>query len=526
MAGIGLPGTLLMGARSLNTQRLAIEVTGHNIANVNTPNASRQRANIVTDIQLNLAVGPQGTGSYVTNIQSLRSRYLDAQIVKQTFNEGFYDKKLELTKLVQESLAENLETDSTGGVNGATSLTGVQNAINQFFESWQLLASDPTSIEYRQQVLERSRSLSGDIRAIANRLVDTQTDIRSDGASIAADANTWGREIASLNSQIIRAEASTGYVANDLRDKRQEAIEQLSKLVSIRTSVNTTNDKMIDVQIADSTGTALATGGTAGGYLVLGDGAAGLDSNGTASTTTAAIGISGTSPALVTLTNSATSTIPATTSLGGELGAIVNVSNFVIGGTTITGGTSATTADTVYERLELFASQLATQMNALQNNGSAYDLDNNSNAGNLFSFTAGNAAATINLNLSDPRDLAASSAAGSPLNGSNATAIANMRDAQVSPGSGWSNLSIAEYYRSNVVTNTGFIVQQADRDSKTQTLVMNQLNSQREQISGISIDEEMTNLIRFQRAYEASARLVSVADEMYNRVVNGMGAGR
>ncbi len=526
MAGIGLPGTLLMGARSLNAQRLAIEVTGHNISNVNTPGASRQRANLITDLQLNLSIGPQGTGSYALNIESLRSKYLDAQIVKQSFNEGFFDKKATLAKLVQDTLGENLETDTTGGVNGATSDTGVQNDLNQFYEAWQSLSSNPTSIEYRQQVLERARSLAGDIKAIATRLNDVQTDMRSEGASLATDANTLAREISNLNSQIMKTESVTGNAANDLRDKRQLAIEGLSKLISIKTTTNATNDKMIDVQIADSTGAALSTGGTAGGYLVFGDSGAGIGITGTASTTSAALGISTTNPALITLTNSATATIPASTGLGGELGAIVNVASFVLGSAAASGGSSATTADTVYERLELFATQLATQVNSLQNSATAYDLDNNNNAGNLFSFTAGNAAATIALSLTDPRDLAASTVSGSILNSNNATAIANLRNNAITPGSGWTNLSISEYYRSNVVTDTGFIVQQATRDSETQTLVMNQLNGQRESISGISIDEEMTNLIRYQRAYEASARLVTIADEMYNKVVNGMGAGR
>ncbi|MES2310559.1 MAG: flagellar hook-associated protein FlgK [Verrucomicrobiota bacterium] len=526
MAGIGLPGTLLMGARSLNAQRLAIEVTGHNISNVNTPNAARQRVNLVTDIQLNLSLGPQGTGSYASNIESLRSKYLDNQIVKQTFNQGFYDKKASLASLVQETLGENLSTDTTGGVNGASSETGVQNDLNQFYEAYQSLAANPTSLEYRQQVLERARSLAGDIQAIASRLSDVQTDMRSEAGSTATDVNTLSKQIATLNSQIMKVESQTGAPANDLRDQRQEAIENLSKLISIKTSTNATNSSMVDIQIADTTGTALATGGTAGGYLVLGDNAAGTVINGNASTATASVGISATNPALVTLTNSATSTIPASTGLGGELGAIVNVANFVVGSASVAGGSSATTADTVYERLELFATQLATQVNALQNNGSAYDLDNNNNAGNLFSFTAGNAAATISMSLTNGRALAASSAANSPLNSTNASTIANLRDTQISPGSGWTNTSLSEYYRSSVVADTGFIVQQATRDSSTQTLVMNQLTAQRESVSGISIDEEMTNLIRFQRAYEASARLVSVADEMYTKVVNGMGAGR
>ncbi len=529
MSGIGLPGTLLMGARSLIAQRMAIEVTGHNISNVNTPNAARQRANLLTDITVNLMVGPQGTGSYVNKIESLRSAMLDAQMVKQTSNEGFYDKKRDLVALIQDTLGENLQTDSTGGVNGASSQTGIQNDLNQFFEAFQTLSSDPTSIEYRTQVLERARSLAADIRAVSSRLTELQTDLLNEGTADALDINIATKQIASLNNQIMRAEASSGLLANDLRDQRQEAIEQLSKLISITTSTNATNSSMIDVKIADSSGTALTTGGTAAGFLVLGTDAAGVDINGAAATTTAAVGVTGTpgtTPLRVTLTNSATATIPASTSLGGEIGALVNTDNFVIGTTSVAGGTSAVTADTLRERLELFASTLASQVNALQNNAGAFDLDNNANAGNLFSSTAGNVAATINLNLSDPRDIAASNANNSPLNGQNAIALGQLRDTQVTAGSGWTSQSISEFYRSSVVAQSGFVVQQAERDSQSQTLIMNQLSQQREAVSGISIDEEMSNMIRFQRAYEASARLVSTADEMYKTIVNGMGAGR
>jgi flagellar hook-associated protein 1 FlgK len=518
-----------MGARSLNAQRLAIEVTGHNISNVNTPGAARQRANLVTDLQLNLSLGPQGTGSTVLNIESLRSKYLDTQIVKQTFNQGFYDKKASLAKLVQDTLGENLSTDTTGGVNGASSETGVQNDINQFFEAWQSLSSDPTSIEYRQQVLERARSLAGDIRAIATRLNDVQTDLASEASSLATDANTLAKEIASLNSQIMKVESQTGGVANDLRDKRQKAIEDLSNLVSITTSASLVNDKMIDVKIANTTGSAINSGvytsgtissGASLGYLVLADNANGTDINGAVSTATGSFGTTitkdsngiVTSPVSMTLTNFASSL----NNIGGEIGAVVNVANSTIGTLAASGP-----VDTVLEKLNLFASTLITRVNTIHASGFTNVSPYTNSGGAFFS---GSDASDIGINITDANLIAASNTSGSPLDSGNATDMARLRDTQLTIGT--DNVSISEYYRSRVVTDTGFVVQQAERDSASQTLVMNQLSAQRESISGISIDEEMTNLIRFQRAYEASARLVSIADEMYNRVVNGMGAGK
>jgi flagellar hook-associated protein 1 FlgK len=172
------------------------------------------------------------------------------------------------------------------------------------------------------------------------------------------------------------------------------------------------------------------------------------------------------------------------------------------------GGFIATPAGSLVYELNTFATNLVTLLNGQHAGGTTWDLDGN-NGGNFF--TAGTNANNIAVAITDPRDLAAASGAADPgtLNSDNIRNITNLRD----------NANLGDAYR-ETVANFGTDVQQAERNLAAQELIQEQVAKRRESYSGISVDEEMTNLIVFQRAFEASARFITIIDEMYQQVVN------
>ncbi len=498
--GLGLNAALAMGAKSLSNQRIGVEVTGRNIANVNTAGASRQRVDLDADISIGYTYGQQGTGSYVAGIQALRSKVIDASVVREGSLTGYYDTMEDQTALAQSALGETLSGTATSGV---TSTSGIQLAMNEFFDSWQALSTAPTSQANRQQVLAKAQTLATDLNTASQRLQEQRDDVATDAEAVTSSINQLSDTIANLNLQIVRSEANGG-TANDLRDQRQSALEALGQLVNINVDDTTNANGMLIVTLASTSSPTLVT-------LV----------NGAASGSTATTQSLGTNYASTTnppLTITYTGGSPVTTStiansvaltLTGELGGDIQIANVVIGSeSNATGGGAGMLGE-----LDDLAADLVSAINTQHALG--YDNETPPQTGIVF-FTAANTRAS-NISVasgivSDINTIAASNNTGK-LDGSNATALANLRN----------DPSILPAYQA-IVADIGQQVQQADQQAASQAIVTKAVKAQQDSVSGISLDEETTNLQMYQRAYEASARFISVIDEMLNRVINGMGA--
>lgn len=496
--GIGLNAALAMGAKSLSNQRIGIEVTGRNIANVNTAGASRQRVDLSADISINYTYGQQGTGSYVQGIQALRSKVIDASVVRESSLDGYYNTMQDQTTLAQSALGENLTTSSATAA--ASSTSGIQLAMNDYFDAWQALSTSPTSQAYRQQVLAKGQTLATDLNTSNQRLISQRDDVATDAASVTSTVNSISDAIANLNIQIVRSEANGG-TANDLRDQRQLQLQNLGELVNINVDSTTNSNGTLIVTLASTSGAGLVT-------LV----------NGGASGSTATTQALGTNydpttnpPLTITYTGSSgTSTIADSVAqtITGVLGADVNVANEVIGSeSNATGGGAG-----MLGQLDTLASNIVSIINTQHKLG--YDNEATPQT-NIDFFTAGNTrAANISVAsgiAADVNTIAASNNTGR-LNGSNATLLANMR----------TDASLLPAYQS-IVAGIGQQVQQADQQAASQKVVSDSVKTQQNSVSGISLDEETTNLQMYQRAYEASARFISVIDQMLSRVINGMG---
>lgn len=498
-SGIGLNAALAMGAKSLSNQRIGIEVTGRNIANVNTKGASRQRTNIESDISIHYTYGQEGTGAYVASIQGLRSQLLDASVVREDSLNDYYSQLEDQSTLAQSALGEKLSSSASTATSGTASSTGTLLALNQFFDSWQALSTSPTDESYRQQVLSKAQTLAMDLNTASQRLVNQRDDVATDAASVTTSINTLSDAIANLNAQIVRSEAAGG-TANDLRDQRQLALENLGKLVDITVDSGSYTNGMIVVSLASSsTPTVTLVDGTKSGD--------------TATTASLATDYDSTTNPPLTITyttGSVTTTLPTAQAqaMTGQLGADLVTANEIIGSeSNATGGGAGMLGD-----LDTLAANIVSIINTQH----ALGYDENGTAGGVF-FTAANTRAvniSVSANISSDLDHIAASGTPNKLDGTNANAMANLR----------SNANIIPAYQ-GLVADIGQQVQQYTQQSASQQIVTDAVTTQRDSVSGISLDEETTNLQMYQRAYEASARFISVIDAMLSRVINGMGAG-
>ena len=220
-----------IGARSLYTQRTALETTGHNIANANTPGYSRQRVDMgttdpftVPSFERPATPGQIGTGVQVEQIRRLRNFFLDLRYRQESSTLGKWDAISEGLREVELFIGE--PSDS-----------GVRSALDKFWASLEELANEPESRAVRESVREKTEVLVSAIKHVANSLQTYRDDINNEVKMRVDEINSLVRQISNLNVEIIKVE-STGDNANDLRDKQNYLVEKLAKLINIDVKEN------------------------------------------------------------------------------------------------------------------------------------------------------------------------------------------------------------------------------------------------------------------------------------------------
>lgn len=237
LIGIGT-GALLAFQRALST-------TGHNISNANTDGYTRQRTTLVTSEPLQFGSGYRGTGVQVGQIERVYNRFLDAQV-------NVADSELQRLTVFQ-SLASRMDRLLSDPASG------LSNVMQQFFDAAGDVASDPGSITARDVLLGQAGLLAGRFNDIGRQLDDMQLQINDEIRLQAEEINGFAKSIAGLNNQISLA-TSAGITANDLLDRRDQLIQELSGRISIKTVAQ--QDGSLNVFIGS--GQPLVTGGMAG----------------------------------------------------------------------------------------------------------------------------------------------------------------------------------------------------------------------------------------------------------------------
>jgi flagellar hook-associated protein 1 FlgK len=455
-------GIMNIAGQALMTQQQAISVTSHNIANVNTPGYSRQRLVMTTNTSLNSAIGPVGNGVSGDAIQRIYDRFLNAQILNENQELGRWD--------AQKQAVESIEMifNETGG-------SGLSEAMSEFWNAWQELTNNPTGPTERQILVTRGQILASTFNKLDSDLNQFQQDLDIAIQGTVTDINRLSEQLADLNQKIISAEAGT-HTANDYRDQRDLVLKELSELIDI----NTFEDANGGVSVLVANGRPLVAG-TALWQLSTETNPSGLQD--------------------VVWVD--------------DVGNRVNISNDISGGK-LKGWLE--TRDVVItdqlNRLDTLAQTLMTEVNNLHQSG--FDL--NGIGGQVFFDGTGTAAdIEVNANIVGDHDwiAAASDMATVPGDNRNAIEIANLQHQLVMSG----NTATFNDYYSSLVRDVGNEVLKSDSYHTHQSEMVAQLDNYRESISGVSLDEEMINLIKFQNAYAAAAKLVSTADELMQTVI-------
>lgn len=471
----GLFGILNLGAHSLSNQQAGIEVAGHNLANVNTPGFTRQRLNLATNTAIRLPYGSVGTGARITGVSQMRSSLLDAQITGETSVRGFLDAQQAALQYGQAILGQSIDRLSSGAqgaaaAGGVSGQHGLAENLADLFASFQSLSTDPTSLTERQNVLLQAQELATQFNQVDARLAGLRTSLNQNVTEGVARANELVASIADLNRRIIASENGLPGSANDLRDLRQQRVEELAGLVDVQTVEQATG--AIDVSIA---GQSILSGTTVVDRLEAFDAGGGQ---------------------VLVRTQAGQATLSLS---AGSLQGTIDARD---------GG-----LQTLRSNLDTLAMQLMTQVNTLHRAG--FDLAGGSGQ----DFFTGTGAADMAVNatlLSDPSRLQVAGVAGAAGDNQVALALAQLAN---QPQAGLNNRTFSEGFAATVA-GLGHALASVNSEIASQDLVSQMLLRQRDSVSGVSLDEEMTNLMRYQKAFEASARVITTVDDMLETVLS------
>ena len=548
--------TLSSAKLGLLAQQLAIEVTGQNVANIETEGYSRQDVSFEANTPRgHIKYGglhQLGTGVRIASIERAHDQFLFTQIM----DEGDLTGSTEVKKEIFEQLEVLFNEGSGRSLNDALSL---------FFSSVHDLATNARGLPERVDLISKAEHLASTFNQTGNQLFTIQRNIDATIETEVAEINTLTTQIGKLNESIHANEPTSQYKANDLRDNRDRLVKELSKKIDIQlvqesdnqisltlkdgtalvlkdkvfdlsTSINANNESFNDVYIDIGSTTKNITstikGGELRGYLDMRDTEVEsiLDKMNILSGSfiqefnsihREGFGIDGSSgldfftPLDVTVDHDADNTGTAVVSMTNASPTTVSVDEFEIA---FTGSYEFTLNNlTTNASSGTFTFIKGSTFNI--KDGFAVAISGTAASGDKVTFSVSEDAASLMSVSSTITADGQKIAAGTTTNGDggNALLMADLQNELVFNSVTWSSESgsftFDEYYNA-VVSTIGIKSFSAQAILRQQEGVMLQLNSRRESISGVSIDEEMIKMIKFQQAYNASARMISMVDEM------------
>lgn len=465
-----ISSTIETARSALRAQQIALNVTGDNIANVNTPGYSRKTPNLKTGF----TVAGYGTGVKVESLTRARDLLLDGQFRFEGHSLG----NLEVLERAMRSI-EAIFTELAGGgasepgtVFNQASSSALSGGFSRFFNSFQDLANNPESQTARAVVREEASFLVDQFHRIQDQLSVLRFDMEAEVKQTLLETNRIIRQLAKLNTKILSTD-----VAGSLEDERDRLLDDLSKLLKIN----------IREQVDGTVAVSAAPG------ILLVD-AAGVFVN---ELTTRPVSRNNAVVSDVALVIDGKAIDPVSGKLGGLLQArdekIVSAQ----------------------ENLDIVAETLVSRVNLIHSAG--FGLDGSS--GTNFFIATQDSAREIAISqevLGGLDKIAASSTAVGNGDGVNALALSGLASEKVLGGG---TRTIEEFY-ADLIGQIGADAKEVFTNAETQRLVVEQVEIRRENVRGVSLNEEATNLILFQRAFQAAARIVTIVDEMMQSLLN------
>jgi len=465
MSSISLLNTAKDG---LLSHRAAINVTGSNITNVNTPGYTRQLPVFSSrgSIDVGASVG-------IEKIERVYDRFLGVQINDKMHDLGYSEAKKGMLEKV-----EIIFNESSGG--------GINELLNKFWSSWEDLSANPTGQVEREALVSASQNLASIFRSSSEELVSVQNDANTEIAGLVHQANGYISDIAELNKEIAAIKTGKGD-ANDLRDKSAEALKGLAEIFDFQ-------------HLEDSNG-SINVFLPNGMPLVMGD-------------RTWELGVEPKpAPANSSFYDVVFQDDPLTvlndTITKGKLAGFIEIRDVKI--------------PNYLGDLDSLAASIIHEVNTQHQSG--YDMGHNL-GGVFFELVTGETGET---EATEAKDMWVSTAIVTDVNkiaasetvngdGGNAELIGTFKDELFMND----DTSTFNSYYASFVGKVGQDLADEERGLDHHTNLMNQLINKREGISGVSIDEEMTNLMRYQLGYNSAAKLCNVADELIDTLLNLM----
>jgi len=462
----GLYASLNNTVKAHSAHSRAIEIAGKNLANVNNPAYARQRVVYGDRGTVQTPQGAESLGLEARSIMQLRDKLLDKQLMREIALKSSFDAEQQGYQRAQAALGQNIDRTDTSNTGG-----GVAAALDDFFNAFQSLAARPTDAGERQVLLQKAAILSDRFRQTDNRLAQVQSDIDTNITGNVSTVNRLLGTIAELNGQIGRLEVNTPGAAVDLRDQRQARIEELAAILPVET--REAANGQVQVVVKDATNAD----------IVLVD--------------------------LATVYGSVAATGTGLTA-GASATAVALSSGSIHGALTARDGA----VQSLRSNLDLLARQIVTSVNAAYNPTAA--------TGDFFA-AAGTTAATINLQGGLTAATLKASDGGAAGDNTIALAVAQLGSRNFSTGSGDAIDGTYSQFFATTVSDLGQALSSANARVEDQSNIEQLVRQQREGVSSVSLDEEMSDLVRFQRAFQASSRVFSVIDELLDTVVNRLG---
>ncbi|MDW0112595.1 flagellar hook-associated protein FlgK [Sporosarcina saromensis] len=506
--------------RGMFTQQSALYTTGHNISNANTLGYSRQRVNMQATAGypgagLNAPTMPGflGTGVEAGSIQRIRDGFVDQQFRGESNKLGYWESRTNAISQMEDVLAE-------------PSAYGLQQSLSDFWQSLQTLAANPENGGARAVAVERGVAVADSFNYIHKSLSEIQTNLGKEIGVTTKNVNSILKQIGELNKQIAQVEPN-GYMPNDLYDARDNLLDELAGIMPIEVDYEKSGGRALE--IAEGTVTVkIKTNDPANPFITVVQkdsyselspvGNGGTDAEGNPKGPMTRFTFTG-GPAEVNTIN------VNNLQNAGSLKSLTDSYGYVDSN----GDTKGLYPD-MLAKLNKMANVFADAFNTVHQDGK----DLNGDTGEAFFVSKDGQpidASNIGINSvieKDPNKLAASTSDPNVTdpevgNGENAKKLG---DVLFNKLPGLDGSSVQTYY-SGVIGELGVQGEQSIKMVKNAITLLGAVSNRRDSISSVSLDEEMTNMIKFQQAYNASARMITVVDETLDKIINGMGvAGR
>lgn len=487
---------LEIAKQALSAQQSALHTTSNNIANSETKGYSRQRVNFDTLPAYPAGArnrpemaGQIGSGVEAGTVERIRNQYLDGQFRAENSKTEYWETKADSLSRMEDLLNEPSDH-------------GLSKTMDQFRDSLKELSKEPDSTGARSVVAERGIAVADTFNYLSDSLQSIRKDEKEQIDVTKQDVNNIAEEVQALNEQIKNVEAH-GDLANDLYDDRDKLIDELSGIMDIKVSYSKSGDG--SMEIADGLATIEAVDRN-GESVTLVDGEEGTVQS-------LSVSYAGGSHDAVEKIKIGKNDKLDFTEMSGSLAGHIDVYGYE------DEGGAVGDYPEMLDNLDELANKFAGKFNEQHAKGTDLNGNNQEEIEDFFIDSESAETITVNSKISDNPELIAASGDEKTGDGDNASELADVFGEPLSTDE---KATVKSFYES-LIGDMGVKAEKANRMEENSDILRSQIDDQRESVSGVSLDEEMSNMVQSQHAYNAAARSMTTMDEMLDQVINNMG---